>query len=367
VNLLNAWGVALGNIGDIAGGIEKLQEALRLDPQAWIAYNNIINLQIVRGDEQGALETAAEMDRAVSHLGFFSQRVNPLYFQNQDFLRMDLPRIHDEFLSDMKAHGGVGTGTEPDAPTDAEFLARMHDNRAAEIELETSPGAGRDSFVVAQTAFVRGLIRVFAGQYGAAYPLLADADKMASQSPEVAGNFFERPSCFAGFAAEMVDRQGEADADIKRGGHFEVCYRYKADIADHRGHWAEAQNDYAAAVALAPSMPAGYFSWGDALMRHHDYKGAAAKFTAANAKGPHWADPLKRWGDLLAASGDLTGAVAKYREAEQYAPRWGSLQIAWGRALDYLGRHDEAVSKYRAALTMDITGNEHWSLRSCCG
>ena len=214
---------------------------------------------------------------------------------------------------------------------------------------------------------MRGLIRLFAGQYQAAYTLLADADRQASQSPAVATSFYAPPVCDAALAAEMIGLHDVADADIQRGGHFEVCYRYKGDIADHRGRWVEAQKDYAAAVALAPSMPAGYFSWGDALMRHHDYKGAAAKFAQANAKGPHWADPLKHWGDALAATGDYSGAIAKYRDAEPDAPHWGSLQIAWGHALDHLGQHDEAVTKYRAALAMDITGDEHWNLRGCCG
>jgi tetratricopeptide (TPR) repeat protein len=114
-------------------------------------------------------------------------------------------------------------------------------------------------------------------------------------------------------------------------------------------------------------MPAGYFSWGEALMRHHDYKGALSKFALANVKGPHWAEPLKRWGDALVAVRRSDLALAKYEESSRYAPRWGGLYIAWGRALDYTGRHDEAVANYRAALTMELTGDEHWGLRGCCG
>jgi tetratricopeptide (TPR) repeat protein len=366
-NLLNAWGNALADFGDIPGSLEKYRAEIRLNPEAWIAYNNIINDKIISGDEEGALQTAAEMERAVKRLGFFSKPVNPVYFQNQQILRMDLPVVYATVIADMEANQGNGTAVTQDAPGVAEFLVRMHDPRAAELELETSPGAGSDPFVIADTAFVRGLIRLFAGQYQAAYLLLVDADRQVSQSPAVATSFYASPACDAALAAEMIGLHDVADADIKRGGHFEICYRHKGDIADHRGRWAEAQKDYAAAVALAPSMPAGYFSWGDALMRHHDYKGAAAKFAQANAKGPHWADPLKRWGDALAAMGDYSGAVAKYRDAEPDAPHWGSLQIAWGHALDRLGRHDEAVTKYRAALGMDITGDEHWNLRGCCG
>jgi hypothetical protein len=38
-------------------------------------------------------------------------------------------------------------------------------------------------------------------------------------------------------------------------------------------------------VALAPDLPAGYFSWGVALAKHGDLPGAIAKLTAANQRG----------------------------------------------------------------------------------
>ena len=60
---------------------------------------------------------------------------------------------------------------------------------------------------------------------------------------------------------------------------------------------------YADAVALAPDLPAGYYSWGAALARHGDLAGAEAKLKDANKRGPHWADPLKAWGDVLVKQG----------------------------------------------------------------
>jgi tetratricopeptide (TPR) repeat protein len=127
------------------------------------------------------------------------------------------------------------------------------------------------------------------------------------------------------------------------------CYRFKGDIADHRGDWPRAQQDYAAAVAMAPSLPMAYDSWGLALMRHHDYAGAIVKFDQANQRGPHWCDPLKHWGDALAAQGNYTDAVQKYAKAAQYTPHWGALELRWGQALDKLDQHQEALAHYRAA------------------
>jgi tetratricopeptide (TPR) repeat protein len=81
-------------------------------------------------------------------------------------------------------------------------------------------------------------------------------------------------------------------------------------------------------VKLAPSLPAGYYSWGLAFAKHGDLDGAAAKFKDANQKGPHWADPLKAWGDVLVKRGNIKDALAKYDEALKYAPNWKQLKEA---------------------------------------
>ena len=106
------------------------------------------------------------------------------------------------------------------------------------------------------------------------------------------------------------------------------CYRFRADILDSRGDWAGAQKAYEEAVALAPDLPAAYYSWGVALLKHGDYAGGEAKVKDANKRGPHWADPLKVWGDLLAKQGNAKDALAKYDPALQYAPNWKELKAA---------------------------------------
>jgi tetratricopeptide (TPR) repeat protein len=46
-----------------------------------------------------------------------------------------------------------------------------------------------------------------------------------------------------------------------------------------------AQKAYAEAVALAPDLPAAYYSWGVALAKHGDLNGAAAKLRDAIRRG----------------------------------------------------------------------------------
>jgi predicted negative regulator of RcsB-dependent stress response len=57
---------------------------------------------------------------------------------------------------------------------------------------------------------------------------------------------------------------------------------------------------------------------------------AVEKLAAANARGPHWADPLKAWGDVLMRQGRADAARAKYREALEYAPHWAALRALVG-------------------------------------
>jgi tetratricopeptide (TPR) repeat protein len=134
--------------------------------------------------------------------------------------------------------------------------------------------------------------------------------------------------CWIAPAEEAAGRRNKADAALKAGGTFVNCYRFRADILDSRGDWAGAQKAYEEAVALAPDLPAAYYSWGAALLRHGDHAGGEAKLRDANKRGPHWADPLKLLGDLLAKQGNAKDALAKYDEALQYAPNWKELKAA---------------------------------------
>ena len=47
--------------------------------------------------------------------------------------------------------------------------------------------------------------------------------------------------------------------------------------------------------------------------------------STANARAPHWADPLKGWGDVLLREGRTADALVKYDESLKYAPAWAEL------------------------------------------
>ncbi len=366
--LLNGWGNALDDLNQYETAVDKYEQAVRIDPHFWIAYTNLTAVDIALGQEEQAYQSGIRMERIAHRGSWFAARMPDANYEYLDFLRLDLSEIHRELVADEAAHGGEGSNTTQDAPWDAEMLARMHAYKIALQTLQTSHGAGSDPYELAEAAFVRGLMALDQQNYVQATSAFQTTNTLLIQNPTLQGNFYVQPECFLGLALEYSGRTSMADSAIVQGGHYVDCYRFRADIADRRGNWTQAQKDYTAAVALAPSLPMAYQSWGLALMRHQDYQGAIEKFQAANQHGPHWCDPLKYWGDALAAQGKYKEAIQKYAEAAQYTPHWGALELNWGQALDKLGRHAEALSYFQSAQgSEDLTATEQSTLAKLLG
>ncbi|HEY6578803.1 MAG TPA: hypothetical protein VIY09_05735, partial [Rhizomicrobium sp.] len=334
--LLSVWSNGLADLGRYREALDKEREAVRLDPDFWLGYDGMMGDEQALNEEEAVIATGRDMERRARRGGWFGARVPAGYWENIDYDLEDWPAFHRDLVLDMAENGGQGTAAVADMPIEAEAQARMHDWRSAELALETSPGINTDPYVMAQTDFVRGLMAFDAGDFARAATLLRSEDAIASKNSAVAANIPAPWQCWLALAETYAGANQTADADIARGGRAVDCYRFKGDIADRRGDWNGAQKDYAAAEALAPSLPSSYESWGEALARHGMRDLALAKFAQAHEISPHWADPLEHWGDALAAGGSFEEAAEKYKEAANGAENWGLLYIRWGRALDRL-------------------------------
>jgi tetratricopeptide (TPR) repeat protein len=206
----------------------------------------------------------------------------------------------------------------------------MHDEDAAELALKTTKADTNDPTIGAATHFVRGMLAADVHDTARAATEM-EAFQASYANPVVSSNY-PGNNCWIAPAEEAAGHPDKADAILKTAGTFVDCYRFRGDILDGRGDWAGAQQAYKEAVALAPDLPAAYYSWGVALARHGDFAGAEDKLKAANQRGPHWADPLKAWGDLLAKRGRWKDALAKYDAALKFAPNWVALRDARGAA-----------------------------------
>ena len=345
--LLNVWANGLLDLGQVDGALPKYQEALRLNPNYWTAYTNIINTQLALGREADAWRTAKAF-AAKSRRGKPGQRAEEYYFNYADLMSWNLQAERDGMIADMEAHGGEGSNIVQDGPLIADVAIRMHDPVAADLYLQTSANAATDPFAIAMAHFVHGYGALDRGDFARAAAEL-EPFAVAYATPAI-GLQIPGYNCWLAPAEELAGHPDKADAALKAGGRFVDCWRFRADILDHRGDWPGAQKAYADAVALAPDLPAAWYSWGLALARHGDQAVAEAKFAAANARGPHWADPLKAWGDALAAQRRFPEADARYAEAVRYAPKWLALHLAYGDALRAEGRFREAIAQYHAVI-----------------
>lgn len=322
--LFNTWGIALQNIGGSPGeALTLFRAALKIKPDFWVASNNVMNALWLLGDEEGAWRASEDLLKAA---GGRPGRAPEFAYQNSDVLIWNLGPWLDALVADVDSNAGLGTGSNSAGPAIADIHTRLHDPASADLALQTTKADPKDPTVAAMTHFVRGRLAAEANDAGRAVTEM-EAFATAYADPGVSSNY-PGYNCWVGPAEEAAGHAGKADAALAAGGHFVDCYRFRGDILDHRGDWPGAQKAYADSVALAPDLPAGYYSWGVALARHGDLKGAETKLKDANQRGPHWADPLKAWGDVLAKLGKSKDALAKYDEALKYAPNWTALKEA---------------------------------------
>ncbi len=322
--LLNSWGIALEPTGGSPReALALYREALKLKPDYWNAWTNVQSASVNLGDEQGAWQAGTEMLKIAG--GRPGRAPEPDY-QIYDLLTWNLQALLNGHIADAEASGGVGALFSSAGTSIADIQARLHDLAAADLTLQNTKEDPNDPSVGAMVHFVRARLATEAGDSARAVTEMEAFGAAASNpaiSADVAGY-----NCWIAAAEEAAGHPDKADAILNAAGSFVDCYRFRADILDGRGDWRGAQKAYAAAVRLAPDLPAAYYSWGLALARHDDLPGAIEKLKLAHERGPHWADPLKVWGDVLLKQGQVQEAQAKYKEALKFAPNWTALKEA---------------------------------------
>jgi tetratricopeptide (TPR) repeat protein len=245
------------------------------------------------GDEEGLVRVGEQMIKAA---GGRPGRAPEAKYGNYDQQVWDLPAERAEQIADMESHGGIGTTTAAAGAanlTVAQYALQMHDIEAAALRLKTTPVDEKNPGDVAAAAMDRALLAEEAGDLKVAAQAW-DAYAVAYANPTVST---PNPPyiCYAAVTHQRTGQPAKADAALNPVGKLALtdCYRFRADVLDLRGDCSGAQEWYAKAVKLAPSIPSGYYSWGLALVRHEDLESAVARFKDANQKRPHWADPLK--------------------------------------------------------------------------
>jgi len=356
--ILNMWGNALTGLDRWGEALDRYREANRLSSDhTRYKLNETLALERL-GREEEAYRTMIPLENSTHGTSSDAVLMRARFNTAMIELRRGAPDLHESLLAYARMTGSTHLLYEMlIASEDATTLAAMHDAAGTELALaQAARGAmGPVDQLAAQQAR-----SALAHDLGHDSEALADAQTALSleqRTPEWMV-VFPPTACLAARYAEGAGQPNVADAMLAKAGTFVDCASAKAEFAAHRGAWDDAQRDFAAAVDLAPSLPMGYESWGEALAAHSEWGPAIEKFRAAHERGPHWADPVERWGEALAAQGQFQAAAQKYAEAFTYAPNWGALHLHWGEVLDKLGDHAQALEQFRAAQALALSDSD---------
>lgn len=323
--LLNQWANALQNIGrPPEESLYLYRKALELKKDFRNVHHNIMLTTRVMGREQEAWEYGSK------HLNLKKgQRINTneLGFGQWNQLTWNLQGWRAGLVDDALQYRGIGSGNQLRHPVIALIDTRLHDLDSARFHLSLGSGASNDSTIQARTHFVRGRLAALTGQRKQALVEMELFKSAYRKNPTVAA-IMPGYLCWVALAEEEAGFPARAELTLRQAGRYVDCLRFRGDILDRRGDWAGAQQAYAEAVRIAPDLPAGYYSWGAALLRRGHHQAAMEKLAAAVSRGPGWADPLKAWGDCLASQGRWEDAIEKYQSAARLAPGWMALNLA---------------------------------------
>ena len=95
--------------------------------------------------------------------------------------------------------------------------------------------------------------------------------------------------------------------------------------------------------------------WGQALLARGDADGAIAKFTLANQKGPHFADPLEGWGEALMEQKPLRPRAGEIRRSRQIRAQLGPPASEMGRGAGLRRTKGRSAEAIRAGRHLDLS------------
>ncbi len=369
-------GVLLQRAGDSQHALEAQRRAAQMTPPLPHVWANLANEEALFGHDEASFR---DVDRAIAILKAGSNGdVSPVMAHSLGF---EDRIVRDEYLgdfldavegADVLADSADYGGSDESAPImKAADLAADHDISGS---LRVAPGVDQEIPSVRLAA--KFLAAFFVPELPAYRRAAAMGDWKAARDDIL--RLQQAPEKWSGAigpitAAYLIPLQANAEAHL---GNFArahelidrsaldcyLCTRVRGSVAALEKNWSAAEQWYARATQLAPSLPFAYLECARMLAAKGELDGAIAKLELAHQKGPHFADPLEFWGEILIGRNRADLALAKFVEANKYAPKWGRLHLKWGEALWWAGKHDEAKKQFVMAATLDLTSSEKLEL-----
>jgi tetratricopeptide (TPR) repeat protein len=363
------WGNSAFQYQSESLAVSLLQRAYALDPNFPAPIGNIASAEYYLGRAQASQrDYGAALALHKSHgrdytmpqeLPFAEDNERAMLLMYQGALREAAEQI-SQTLAGNEGLGGIGV---PPAARLAELLAALHEPGAARDVLTEHPvavpNASNVGIYLNAARHARLLIALEVRDWPEGLAVDRTLPQLLAQYPGLEDSRVTYFDPLVAIALAHVGQDAAAEARLKpMPADCYPCLRARAQVAVLQ--WQDARADFwfARATAIAPSLPFAESEWGRALLERGKPDDAIEKFTIANVKGPHFADPLEGWGEALMSKSQSHLALAKFAEANKYAPNWGRLHLKWGEALTYAGKREEARAQFARAAQLDLTPGE---------
>jgi tetratricopeptide (TPR) repeat protein len=368
------WGLALEQTEGIYARLKMMQETFRRWPDSFLAGQNAALIQDTLShpvQSVAGFRAAAPLLSDSAHGGIRLDVVPIAKKRVQSFIDMNLGDFREAAAleQDAIAFGPQGVSYNMHALLARSQLGEddLYAARATMADPAESGGLTENNGAL-DIVTARMMIDVEAqdwpavlAQYHAAVALIAHYPGLRTIVPST-----EFP-LLAYANAKLGDYRAAQTWIAKTPGDCYRCLIIRARIADIQGQSARADWWFARAISQQQSIPFAYADWGEMLLHEGKYDAAIAKFTLANEKGPHFADPLEMWGEALIAKNRSDLALAKFEEANKYAPKWGRLHLKWGEALLWSGNRAGAQKQFAIAAGLYLMGTEKAELSHVAG
>ncbi len=331
--LANVWGNAFGSLNRPAEAATKYRLATALAPYNFRSWGNLVGAVQSSEGQEAAWREARALTRAAAKAPD-DKKPNVGLLGNVAIVTEDLPLELASLGQDTGNNHGAGAQLLIDGPIIADIYAQLHDPASADRYLSLSDPD--DAATKAETLFLAGDRALALGDVTAALPSFDAFWKAWLADPTIQYTFGDN-ACDVALAYSVAGRGAEAATVFARVGRWARCYALHGDMLEHAGDLAGAERIWQEGITVGPDLSPVYLHRGLSELTRGDLAAAAADLAAANARSPHWADPLKAWGDLLARQGRWRDALAKYDEALKYAPAWRELHEARDAAQRRIG------------------------------
>ena len=150
---------------------------------------------------------------------------------------------------------------------------------------------------------------------------------------------------------ELRDESGKLGDAVRTAGQKRILPRAASNLKAQ--HWAQAEQDYRAAVALDPNSAAAHAGLGTALVQQGRGEAAVPELGQALARDPNNAAAHRGMGMALSQRRDYTGALSELARAKQLDPNDPLTHAAIGDAMLEQGDSNGAMSEFTQAQTLD--------------